>query len=70
MDEIEKDAFATGNDIILTLNSELQRTAYESMSGKKGSVVALDPRNGEILAMSKGAGAGAEPLIGWRLFQT
>tara|TARA_B100001996_G_scaffold89777_1_gene66605 strand:+ start:1159 stop:3024 length:1866 start_codon:yes stop_codon:yes gene_type:complete len=51
MDEIEKDAFATGNDIILTLNSELQRTAYESMSGKKGSVVALDPRNGEILAM-------------------
>jgi len=51
MDEIEKDAFSTGNDIILTLNSELQRTAYESMSGKKGSVVALDPRNGEILAM-------------------
>ncbi len=51
MDEIEKDAFATGNDIILTLNTELQRTAYESMSGKKGSVVALDPRNGEILAM-------------------
>ena len=51
MDQVEKDAFATGNDIMLTLNSELQRTAYESMSGKKGSVVALDPRNGEILAM-------------------
>jgi len=51
MDEIEKEAFISGNDIILTLNSELQRTAYESMAGKKGSVVALDPRNGEILAM-------------------
>ena len=51
MEQIEKDAFATGNDIMLTLNSELQKTAYESMSGKKGSVVALDPRNGEILAM-------------------
>ena len=51
MDEIEKEAFKSGNDIILTLNSELQRTAYESMAGKKGSVVALDPRNGEILAM-------------------
>ena len=51
MDQVEKDAFATGNDIMLTLNSELQKTAYESMSGKKGSVVALDPRNGEILAM-------------------
>jgi len=51
MDEIEKEAFKSGNDIILTLNSELQRTAYESMAGRKGSVVALDPRNGEILAM-------------------
>ena len=43
MDQIEKDAFTTGNDIMLTLNSELQKTAYESMSEKKGSVVALDP---------------------------
>ncbi len=51
MDEIEKEAFTSGNDIILTLNSELQRTAYESMAEKKGSVVAMDPRNGEILAM-------------------
>tara|TARA_Y100001970_G_scaffold12604_1_gene14438 strand:+ start:10480 stop:12342 length:1863 start_codon:yes stop_codon:yes gene_type:complete len=51
MDEIEKEAFISGNDIILTLNSELQRTAYESMAEKKGSVVAIDPRNGEILAM-------------------
>ena len=51
MDEIEKEAFTSGNDIILTLNSKLQRTAYESMAEKKGSVVAMDPRNGEILAM-------------------
>ena len=51
LDEIEKEAFTSGNDIILTLNSELQRTAYESMAEKKGSVVAMDPRNGEILAM-------------------
>ena len=51
MDEVEKEDFVSGNDIILTLNSELQRTAYESMAGKKGSVVALDPRNGEVLAM-------------------
>ena len=51
MEEIEKEAFTSGNDIILTLNSELQRTAYKSMAEKKGSVVAMDPRNGEILAM-------------------
>ena len=51
MDEIEKEAFESGNNIVLTLNSELQKTAYDSMEGKKGSVVAMDPRNGEILAM-------------------
>ncbi len=51
MDEVEKEAFTSGNNIVLTLNSELQKTAYESMAGKKGSVVAMDPRNGEILAM-------------------
>ncbi len=51
MDEIEKEAFQSGNNIVLTLNSELQKTAYDSMKGKKGSVVAMDPRNGEILAM-------------------
>ena len=51
MDIVSKDPFSSGNDIVLTLNSELQKIAYESMLGKKGSVVAIDPRNGEILAM-------------------
>ena len=45
MDQVEKDAISTGKDNMLNLNSELQKTAYESMSVKKGSVVALYPRN-------------------------
>lgn len=39
-----------GQSIQLTIDSELQRYAEKLMEGKKGSVVALDPSNGEILA--------------------
>jgi peptidoglycan glycosyltransferase len=41
----------TGNDLILTLDYRLQQTAYEKLKGKTGAVVALDPRNGDVLAM-------------------
>lgn len=41
----------TGNDLILTLDSRLQEAAYLKMQGKTGAVVALDPRNGNVLAL-------------------
>ncbi len=40
-----------GNNLYLTLDLELQKAAEEAMAGKRGAVVALDPRNGDILAM-------------------
>ncbi|MCL2075384.1 MAG: penicillin-binding protein 2 [Betaproteobacteria bacterium] len=40
-----------GNDLRLTLDSALQRVAEESFAGKRGALVALDPRNGAILAL-------------------
>lgn len=40
-----------GNDVILTIDSRLQETAYEGLKGKAGAVVAVDPRNGDILAL-------------------
>lgn len=40
-----------GNNLILTLDLELQKAAEEAMAGKRGAVVAMDPRNGEVLAM-------------------
>lgn len=39
-----------GKSIQLTIDSDLQRYAEILMEGKRGSVVALDPSNGEILA--------------------
>lgn len=40
-----------GKSIYLTLDADLQMYAESLMTGKKGSVVAIDPRNGEILAL-------------------
>jgi penicillin-binding protein A len=44
-----------GNNVVLTLDPELQRVAYEGLASSvtgRGAVVAVDPKNGEILAMA------------------
>lgn len=41
-----------GGGVTLTLNAAAQRAAYEGLSGKVGSVVALDPGTGAILALA------------------
>ena len=40
-----------GKDLTLTLDIELQMIAKRALSGKRGAIVAMDPRSGEILAM-------------------
>ena len=40
-----------GNDIILTIDSKLQEAAYQGLKGQRGAVVAIDPRNGDVLAL-------------------
>ena len=40
-----------GKDLRTTLDLDLQAVAELAMQGKHGAVVALDPRNGEVLAM-------------------
>lgn len=37
-----------GGDVVLTLDAELQKFAYEQMAGRRGAVVAIDPGNGAI----------------------
>ena len=43
--------YLEGKDLQTTLDVDLQAVAELSMEGRKGAVVALDPRNGEVLAM-------------------
>jgi penicillin-binding protein 2 len=40
-----------GKDLILTMDFGLQAFAESLMIGRRGAVVAIDPRNGELLAM-------------------
>jgi len=40
-----------GRDIYLTLDAALQATAREALGANSGAVVALDPLNGDVLAM-------------------
>lgn len=42
---------SSAGDVVLTVRSDVQRTAKESLGTLTGSVVALDPRTGAILAM-------------------
>jgi penicillin-binding protein A len=44
-----------GNNVVLTLDPELQRVAHEGLAASvtgRGAVVAVNPENGEILAMA------------------
>ena len=40
-----------GKDIRLTLDVQLQKAAEAALAGRRGAVVALDPNNGDVLAM-------------------
>jgi len=45
-----------GADLTLSLDSGVQRVAYDSLAGKRGAAVAMDPRNGEVLALVSAPG--------------
>jgi len=45
---VERDRTA---NLILTIDHDVQRTARAALGDKKGAVVAIDPRTGEVLAM-------------------
>jgi peptidoglycan glycosyltransferase len=42
----------TGNDVLTTLDPKVQRAALNGLAGRKGAVVALDPRTGAVKAMA------------------
>ncbi len=41
-----------GGSVVLTLNPAAQQVAYDSLAGKVGAIVALDPKTGAVLAMA------------------
>ena len=41
-----------GNDVVLTIDSRIQKAAEKALSGHRGAVVAIDPTTGAVLAMA------------------
>lgn len=50
---LDKDVI-TGKDITLTIDYDLQKMAEEMLVNKQGAIVAIDPKNGEILVLATG----------------
>ena len=40
-----------GNNLVLNINYRLQKKAYELLQGKRGTIIAMNPNTGEVLAM-------------------
>ena len=47
---IEEQPPIPGEDLTLTLDRDVQQAAWEALGERRGAVVALDPRNGDVLA--------------------
>ncbi len=41
----------SGYNVVLTIDADLQKAAWQAIEGKAGSAVVMDPRDGSILAM-------------------
>ncbi|HEX6032643.1 MAG TPA: penicillin-binding protein 2 [Tepidiformaceae bacterium] len=44
-------AATQGQDVRLTIDPQIQAAAAQALGARRGAVIALDPRNGEVLAM-------------------
>jgi penicillin-binding protein 2 len=51
VDRLEETPATPGKPLRLTIDIDLQIAAEEALEGKNGAVIAMDPRNGEVLAL-------------------
>jgi len=62
LQELERNDAVPGRNVYLTIDLELQRVAEQALQGRRGSVVALDPRNGQVLALASVPGFDPNPF--------
>lgn len=53
-----------GADLTLHLDSKLQQIAHEQLAGRRGAIVAIDPRNGGVLAFVSNPGFDPNLFVG------
>ena len=51
MGELDQKPAVSGKQLKLTIDIDLQIAAEQALNGRNGAIVAMDPRNGEILAL-------------------
>src|SRR5262249_45135827 len=49
--KLHSKAPVAGDDLLLSIDLKIQRVAEEALAGHRGAVVALDPNNGDVLAL-------------------
>jgi penicillin-binding protein 2 len=49
---VERTNATPGSQLLLSLDADLQKTALLALGAHRGAVVAIDPRNGEVLCMA------------------
>src|SRR6201994_1233374 len=45
-----------GDDIVLAMDLKTQKTAEDALNGRRGALVAIDPNNGDVIAMTSRPG--------------
>jgi penicillin-binding protein 2 len=60
---LDKTAPEPGRNLHLTLDISLQRAAVEALQGKRGAIVAINPENGDVLAMVSSPGYDPNPFV-------
>ena len=54
--QLETHSSVAGHDLVLALDMRVQRAAEDGLAGRRGAVVAIDPRNGDVLALASSPG--------------
>ena len=60
---LESEAPTPGHNLYLSIDLDLQRVATEALAGKRGAIVAIDPNNGEILALVSAPSFDPNPFV-------
>lgn len=61
--QLESKAPTAGNDITLSLDYGLQTVAQQQLDGRRGAIVAIDPKNGDVLAFVSNPSYDPNPFI-------
>ena len=60
---LERTAPEPGKNIYLSLDISLQKVAVEALKDKRGAIVAIDPTNGDVLALVSSPGYDPNPFV-------